>query len=117
MKFKINTNGNPINVLEAEQALVLIDAAAIIDIDREDSSLRISTCLDDTKLASVITKAGFPISKQMFKVFHPIAAGDVVGNVIARMPFHGVQASLPIFFKLFSIWIGRRKYFFRVAMI
>lgn len=62
MKFNINTNGQAIDVLVVEQALVQIDPAAVIDIDRANSSLRVSTSLDNGELSSLITKAGFPIS-------------------------------------------------------
>lgn len=62
MKFNINTNGHAIDVLVVEQALVQIDPAAVIDIDRKNSSLRVSTCLDDTELSSLLTQAGYPTS-------------------------------------------------------
>ena len=62
MKFNINTNGQAVDVFAIEQALIQIDPSAIIDIDRTNASLRVSTCLDDTELSSLITQAGFPVS-------------------------------------------------------
>lgn len=63
MKFNINTNGQAIDVFVIEQALIQIDPSAIIDIDRTNASLRVSTCLDDAELSSLITQVGFPVSK------------------------------------------------------
>lgn len=63
MKFNIKTNGRAIDVFVIEQALIQIDPAAIIDIDRTNASLRVSTCLDDTELSNLITEVGFPISR------------------------------------------------------
>lgn len=61
MKFNIKTDGHAIDVYVIEQALIQADPAAVIDIDRTSSSLRVSTCLDDVELMSLIANAGFPI--------------------------------------------------------
>ena len=61
VKFNIKTNGQAIDVFVIEQALIKADSAAMIDIDRNTSQLRISTCLDDTALLNLIAGAGFPI--------------------------------------------------------
>ena len=61
MKFNIKTNGQAIDVFVIEQALIQADPAAVIDIDRTTSQLRVSTCLDDTALLGLIADAGFPI--------------------------------------------------------
>jgi hypothetical protein len=62
MKFNIKTHGKAIDVFVIEQALIQIDPSAIIDIDRTNASLRVSTCLDDSELSSLITQVGFPVS-------------------------------------------------------
>lgn len=61
MKFNIKTDGHSIDVVVIEKALTQVDPAAMIDIDRTNSSLRVSTCLDESALLSLIAKAGFPI--------------------------------------------------------
>ncbi len=61
MKFKIRTDGLTIDVFAIEEALMDVDPAALIDIDRKTCSLRVSTCLDDAELLSLIKDAGFPI--------------------------------------------------------
>ena len=62
MKFNIKTNGKAVDVFVSEQALTKIDPSALIDIDRTNASLRVSTCLDDSELSSLMTEAGFPVS-------------------------------------------------------
>lgn len=62
MKFNIKTNGKTVDVFVIEQALIQIDPSALIDIDRTNASLRVSTCLDDSELSSLMTEAGFPVS-------------------------------------------------------
>lgn len=64
MKFRIKTEGHNIDVFTIEQALSKIDPAAMIDIDRASSSLRVSTCLNDVELLNLITSAGFPIPSE-----------------------------------------------------
>ena len=61
MKFNIKTDGHAIDVSVIEQALIQADPAAVIDLDKATSSLRVSTCLDDAELLSLMTDAGFPI--------------------------------------------------------
>ena len=62
MKFNIKTKGQAMDVSVIEQALFKIDPSAVIDMDNANASLRVSTCLDDTKLSSLMTEAGFPVS-------------------------------------------------------
>lgn len=62
MKFNIKTNGKAVDVFVIEQALTKIDPSALIDIDRTNASLRVSTCLDDSELSSLMTEAGYPVS-------------------------------------------------------
>ena len=62
MKFNIKTNGKVVDVFAIEQALIKIDPSALIDIDRTNASLRVSTCLDDSELSSLMTEAGYPVS-------------------------------------------------------
>jgi len=62
MKFNIKTKGQAMDVSVIEQALFKIDPSAVIDIDNANASLRVSTCLDDTELSSLMTEAGFPVS-------------------------------------------------------
>ncbi len=62
MKFNIKTNGKAVDVFVIEQALIQIDPSALIDIDRTNATLRVSTCLDDSELSNLITQIGFPVS-------------------------------------------------------
>mgnify|MGYP001421976890 CR=1 FL=1 len=62
MKFNIKTKGQAMDVSVIEQALFKIDPSAVIDMDNANASLRVSTCLDDTELSSLMTEAGFPVS-------------------------------------------------------
>lgn len=61
MKFNIKTHGHAIDVSVIEQALIKADPAAMIDLDKATSLLRVSSCLDDAELLSLMTDAGFPI--------------------------------------------------------
>ena len=61
MKFNIKTHGHAIDVSVIEQALIKADPAAMIDLDKTTSLLRVSSCLDDAELLSLMTDAGFPI--------------------------------------------------------
>jgi len=61
MKFKISTHGFAIDVSVIEQALKQVDPAAMIDLEKTSSSLRVSTCLDDAELLNLISTAGYPI--------------------------------------------------------
>ena len=61
MKFIIRTNGMTIDFPLIEQALFDADPAAIIDIDKTDLSLRVSSCLNDTELLALMTSSGFPV--------------------------------------------------------
>jgi len=61
--FNIKTNGQAMDVSLIEQALFKIDPSAIIDMDRANASLRVSTCLDDTELSTLMTEAGFPVTR------------------------------------------------------
>ncbi len=63
MKFNIKTNGKAVDVFVIEQALIQIDPSALIDIDRTNATLRVSTCLDDCELSNLITQIGFPVSR------------------------------------------------------
>ncbi len=67
MKFNIKTHGHAISVSVIEQALMQADPAAMIDLDPATSSLRVSSCLDDTELQSLMTDAGFPIPSANFE--------------------------------------------------
>lgn len=62
MKFNIKTKGQAMDVSVIEQALFKIDPSAVIDMDNANASLRVSTCLDDSELSSLMTEAGFPVS-------------------------------------------------------
>ena len=61
MKFNIKTYGYAIGLCVIEQALIKADPAAMIDLDKSTTMLRVSNCLDDAELLSLITDAGFPI--------------------------------------------------------
>ncbi len=61
MKFNIKTHGHAIDVSVIEQALIKADPAAMIDLDKATALLRVSSCLDDAELLSLMTDAGFPI--------------------------------------------------------
>lgn len=67
MKFNIKTHGHAIDVSVIEQALIQADPAAMIDLDQATSSLRVSSCLDDAELLSLMTNAGFPIPSANFE--------------------------------------------------
>lgn len=62
MKFTIQTNGLAMDVSAIERALTEMDPAAMIDLDKANSSLRISSCLDDTELMTLMKDAGFPVA-------------------------------------------------------
>ncbi|MEO6173415.1 MAG: hypothetical protein ABIP02_09895 [Arenimonas sp.] len=62
MKFTIQTNGVAMDVSAIELALTEADPAAMIDLDKANSSLRISSCLDDTELMTLMKDAGFPVA-------------------------------------------------------
>lgn len=64
MKFIVRTNGTAIDFPLIEQELLRADPAAMIDIDKADSSLRVSTCFDAAGLLVLMTNAGFPIPRK-----------------------------------------------------
>ena len=67
MKFNIKTHGHAIDLCVIEQALIKADPAAMIDLDKSTALLRVSSCLDDAELLSLITDAGFPIPSANFE--------------------------------------------------
>lgn len=68
MKFTIQTNGAAMDVSAIERALIDADPAAIIDLDQINTSLRISSCLDEAELMTLMKAVGFPV-----------ASSDVIG--------------------------------------
>ncbi len=61
MKFNIRTHGRPVDLASVEQALLMADPAAMIDLDGLNKVLRVSTYLDGAGLQSLVTDAGFSV--------------------------------------------------------
>ncbi len=61
MKFNIRTYGRPVDLACVEQALLLADPAAMIDLDGLNKVLRVSTYLDGAGLQGLVTNAGFSV--------------------------------------------------------
>ena len=62
MKFNIRTNGRAVDVSAVEQALIQADPAAMIDLDRATSSLRISTYLQGNELLTLVKAVDLAVS-------------------------------------------------------
>lgn len=62
MKYNIDIHEHAIEISVIEHALLQADPAAMLDLDKATLLIRVSTCLGDDELVSLVTEAGFPIS-------------------------------------------------------
>ena len=62
MQYRIDIASQTPDLLTIQQALYRADPAAIVDMDRVASQLRISTWLSTRELAKVVDASGFSVS-------------------------------------------------------
>ena len=79
MEFHITMNG-PIHDMGAiEQAVCEVDPSALVDIDPAGPTLRVAAAIDATRLASLISQAGYPVRLDQVAQLPSICCGGCSG--------------------------------------
>jgi hypothetical protein len=77
MEFRVRLTAPDVAVID--EAIRMVDPAALVDIDPADQALRVTAWLDTGELVSLLAQAGYPVALDEVQQLPSICCGGCSG--------------------------------------